>query len=106
MNYSTNLGLMNKAMLYKISSSFAHAKEVGIDPHLNRITVPTTENGNFFLKIIPESVKSIAVPMLVNQRSCRESDEVQIKLKNIRAEDDMSFVQENDEQIYSDFYNL
>ena len=74
---------MDEALLNKINSSFSHAKELCTDQnHSDLVTGQTTENAAFFPKIIPESVKSIAVPTSVNQRNWQDDDEVQIKLEN------------------------
>jgi len=74
---------MEEALLYKINGSFSHAKDLGTDQnHSDQVTEPTTKNVTFFPKIIPESVKSIAVPTSVNQRNWQDDDEVRIKLEN------------------------
>jgi len=70
---------MDEALLYN-NSSFSHAKDLGANQiHSNLDTGSTTENVAFFPKIIPASVKSIVVPMSVNQRNWREDDEIKEK---------------------------
>jgi len=77
---------MDEALLYKINSSFSHAKELGADQnHSDLVTQPTTEIVTVFPKIIPKSVKSIAVPTSVNQMNWQEDDEVQTKLENAQG---------------------